>query len=256
MSATDDGHAASSATANGGANGGGSAAAWRERAVERSLRGARARALSRSERFISAASDLLTETGRTDFTVQQLVERSKTSLRSFYQHFGSKDELLLALFEELIRANVEQWRAESEQYDSYGDRLEAIITRVYGSATGQGHGGMSRALTLYHLQLAESRPDDFAAVLGPQRDLVLEIVQGGVAAGEFRQDIEPQQLTLIVMQTLVAAAHMHALGAYLTGEPLSPDELWRFMAGGLRHTTPTETGGARRRRPVRGTRHA
>ncbi len=248
MSTTDE-HAAPA-----GPNAGPAGAGWRERAVERSLRGARARALSRSERFIAAASELLTETGRTDFTVQQLVERSKTSLRSFYQHFGSKDELLLALFEELIRANVEQWRAESEQYDSYGGRMQAIIQRVYGSATGEGHGGMSRALTLYHLQLAESRPDDFAAVLGPQRDLILEIVQGGVAAGEFRQDIEPQQLTLIVMQTLVAAAHMHALGAYLTGEPLSPDELWRFMAGGLSTEAPTETGSPRRGRGARGAR--
>ncbi len=76
---------------------------WRERAVERSLRKARARAVTRSDRFIAAANALLQETGRTDFTVQEIVERSKMSLRSFYQHFASKDDLLLALFEELIR---------------------------------------------------------------------------------------------------------------------------------------------------------
>ena len=54
---------------------------WRERAVERSLRTARAKAVSRSDRFIQAAIEILTETGRTDFTVQELIERSKTSLR-------------------------------------------------------------------------------------------------------------------------------------------------------------------------------
>src|SRR5690242_17522451 len=85
---------------------------WRERAVERSLRSARAKAVSRSDRFIQTATELLSETGRTDFTVQELVERSKTSLRSFYQHFGSKDELLLALFEDIIRFATVEWRKE------------------------------------------------------------------------------------------------------------------------------------------------
>jgi len=76
------------------------------------LRTARAKAASRSDRFIQTAVELLSETGRTDFTVQELVERSKTSLRSFYQHFGSKDELLLALFEEVIRVQAADWREE------------------------------------------------------------------------------------------------------------------------------------------------
>src|SRR5205807_4446267 len=90
---------------------------WRERALERSLRTARAKAASRSDRFIQTAVELLSETGRTDFTVQELVERSKTSLRSFYQHFGSKDELLLALFEEVIRVQAADWRQELVEMD-------------------------------------------------------------------------------------------------------------------------------------------
>src|SRR4051794_41643141 len=99
-------------------------ATWRERAVERSLRNARAKAMSRSDRFIEVAMDLLNETGRTDFTVQELVERSKTSLRSFYQHFGSKDELLLALFEEVIRMSSEDWRQLVDEQDDCGGGLD------------------------------------------------------------------------------------------------------------------------------------
>ena len=43
-----------------------------------------------------------------DFTVQEVVERSGQSLRSFYQYFGGKHELLLALFEESVRWTAEQ----------------------------------------------------------------------------------------------------------------------------------------------------
>jgi AcrR family transcriptional regulator len=77
----------------------GEAEGWRERAVERSLRSARERAVSRSERFITVATQFLYETGSLEFTVADLVERSGMSLRSFYQHFSGKDELLLAVFE-------------------------------------------------------------------------------------------------------------------------------------------------------------
>lgn len=206
---------------------------WRERAVERSLRTARAKAMSRSDRFIEVAMELLGETGRTDFTVQELVERSKTSLRSFYQHFGSKDELLLALFEEVIRLSSADWRRQVQEQDNCVAGLESLVLTMYAQAIDQSMGGVSRALTSYHLQLAESRPSDYARVLAPMKDLILELVEAGVREGHFRDDIDPETLAMILMQTLVAAAHMHALGAYLTGGPLDAERLWAFCLGGL-----------------------
>src|SRR5437762_11831336 len=98
-------------------------ASWRERAIERSLRTARAKAMSRSDRVIQVAMELLSETGRTDFTVQELVEGSKTSVRSFYEHFGSNDELLLALFEEVIRVSSDECRRQGAQQDDCVARL-------------------------------------------------------------------------------------------------------------------------------------
>jgi AcrR family transcriptional regulator len=230
-------------------------ASWRDRAVERSLRTARAKAVSRSDRFIQTATELLSETGRTDFTVQELVERSKTSLRSFYQHFGSKDELLLALFEEVIRATTADWRAEVQQQDDSVAGLELLVLRLYAQSTDNTMGGMSRALTAYHLQLAESRPRDYARVLAPMQELIVELVESGVRAGRFRADIEPETLAIILMQTLVAATHMHALGAHLTGEPLDAERLWAFCLGGLTtQTTPVAAGRGVIRRAARAAR--
>jgi AcrR family transcriptional regulator len=215
-------------------------ASWRERAVERSLRSARAKAVSRSDRFIQTATELLSETGRTDFTVQELVERSKTSLRSFYQHFGSKDELLLALFEEVIRFATVEWRKEIVEQDDCVAGLELLVIRLYAQSTDTTMGGMSRALTAYHLQLAESRPEDYARVLSPMKDVIVELVEAGVESGRFRDDIDAESLAMILMQTLVAAAHMHALGAHLTGEPLDAERLWAFCMGGLSGPTTAQ----------------
>src|SRR3954463_9166907 len=76
--------------------------AWRERAVSRSLTAARSRAEQRVQRFLDAAFELIDEKGTTDFTIQEVIDRSKQSRRGFYQYFDGKDELLLALFEDSV----------------------------------------------------------------------------------------------------------------------------------------------------------
>ncbi|HTR71599.1 MAG TPA: TetR/AcrR family transcriptional regulator [Mycobacteriales bacterium] len=215
---------------------------WRDRAIERSLQSARARAVSRSDRFLQAAIQILSETGRTDFTVQELIDRSRTSLRSFYQHFSGKEELLLALFEEVIAGSVADWRAETATIDDPVDALHVVLERIHRQAGDPKGAGLNRALSVYHLQLADSRPSEYARVLAPLRELISEIVRRGVEGGSFRSDIEPETLAIIMMQTLVGAAHMHALGAELGGEPLDSEQLWDFCTGGLFGPTPRKKG--------------
>jgi AcrR family transcriptional regulator len=206
---------------------------WRERAIERSLRTARAKAVSRSDRFIQAAIEILTETGRTDFTVQELIERSKTSLRSFYQHFSGKEELLLALFEEVIATSAAEWRAGVETSPDVLNALHFVVEQVHAQAGNPAGGGINRALSVFHLQLAESRPAEYARVLAPLRELILDLVTRGVDDGTFRTDIDADTLATIMMQTIVGAAHMHALGSEPTGEPIDTEQLWQFCLGGL-----------------------
>src|SRR4051794_15345191 len=96
---------------------------WQQRALDRSLVDAKRRALTKSNGFVRAAMKLLNETGGLNFTVQDVVDRSKLSLRSFYQTFASKDELLLALFEEYI-VTAAAW--QSEQMAEHDDPVEQI----------------------------------------------------------------------------------------------------------------------------------
>ena len=90
------------------------AAGWRKRAVSRSLSAARTRAEQRVQRLLDAAFELIDEKGTTEFTIQEVVDRSKQSLRGFYQYFDGKDELLFALLEESIRESVEDLREAVE----------------------------------------------------------------------------------------------------------------------------------------------
>lgn|SRR5579875_4026744 len=205
---------------------------WRDRAVARSLRSARERAVSRSERFIAVATELLFETGSLDFTVQELVERSQMSLRSFYQHFASKDELLLAVFEEAVGKFVEGLREATGEIDDPLEKLRLYVTSFY-EAADSGNRPASSALSRYMLMLTQDQPAQLARVLEPQIALLSEIVEAGVAAGSLRGDIPPGALTLLVTQTVMSAVEMKALGAHLVGDGLTAEQLWDFCTGGV-----------------------
>ncbi|MBV9320400.1 MAG: TetR/AcrR family transcriptional regulator, partial [Mycobacterium sp.] len=105
--------------------------------------------VTRGDRFIKTAVAILGETGRTDFTVQEVVGRSKTSLRAFYQHFSSKDELLLALFERTMVQSAETWRAETTGMDSSA-ALKLVIDRVSAQPESSTQDSLNRALSLYN----------------------------------------------------------------------------------------------------------
>src|SRR5215471_16098458 len=110
---------------------GGDAPGWRHRAVSKSLKAARTRAEQRVQRLLDAAFALIDERGTTEFTIQEVVERSKQSLRGFYQYFEGKDELLFALLEESIRESFADIHAAVEAESEPIERLRAFTIRMH-----------------------------------------------------------------------------------------------------------------------------
>src|SRR3954453_11144869 len=99
----------------------------RELAVARGGHPARPRAETRVQRFLDAALELMSTTSGKDFTVQEVVERSGQSLRSFYQYFDGKYELLLALFEDSVRSTAQQLQAQTEDLADPLERLHIAV---------------------------------------------------------------------------------------------------------------------------------
>jgi uncharacterized protein (TIGR00369 family) len=197
---------------------------------------------TRGDRFIKTAVAILGETGRTDFTVQEVVARSKTSLRAFYQHFSSKDELLLALFERTMAHSAKIWRAETSGLDSSA-ALKLVIDRISAQPESSTQDSLNRALTLYNQHLAETRPRDYARVLSPLHQLIRDIVGRGITEGVFRPGLDVGATAAIVMQTLLGALRLRWLGAELNGTPIDAGKLYDFCCRAL-GATDGEAGAA------------
>jgi uncharacterized protein (TIGR00369 family) len=193
--------------------------------------------VTRGDRFIKTAVAILGETGRTDFTVQEVVARSKTSLRAFYQHFSSKDELLLALFDRTIAQSAEMWRAETIGLDSTA-ALKLVIDRISQQPESSTQDSLNRALSLYNQHLAETRPREYARVLSPLHQLIRDIVGQGITEGVFHPGLDQGAAAAIVMQTIVGAQRLHWLGTELNGTAIDAGQLYDFCsrALGIRET--------------------
>ncbi|MBE1494551.1 AcrR family transcriptional regulator [Amycolatopsis lexingtonensis] len=60
------------------------------------------------QRLLDGLAESITETGFRDTTVADVVRRARTSRRTFYEHFSSREECLIALLADANRAMIEQ----------------------------------------------------------------------------------------------------------------------------------------------------
>jgi AcrR family transcriptional regulator len=188
----------------------------------------------RVARFMRSALAILGETGRTDFTVLEVVERSKTSLRSFYQHFSTKDELLLALIDTIMTESTARWRTDTDTLPG-PTALRALIEWIAQPATSSTQDSINRGLTFYNDHLAESLPREYARVLAPLHQLIADILRRGIAEGTFRADVEVATTSVLIMQSLLGAMRLRSLGVELNGSPISAAHIYEFCVRGLRN---------------------
>jgi AcrR family transcriptional regulator len=211
------------------------AVSWREQAVARSLDSARVRAESRVQRFIDAAFDLLTVSAPgKDFTVQDVVEKSGQSLRSFYQYFGGKQELILALFEEAVRSTAEELGDRIRDEADPLERLHRFIIEYYAVCRPSKKRAKKRsplALAEFAQQLMTASPQDATRAFAPLVALFDEVLGDAVAAGVVRGDLSRRRLDGIVLETIMFHPFSTTIGISDGGDPA--EELWELILHGI-----------------------
>ncbi|WP_181696093.1 TetR/AcrR family transcriptional regulator [Nocardia sp. GTS18] len=206
--------------------------AWKQRAVERSLRSAKLRAEQRVQKFLDAAQAIITEKGSTDFTVQEVVDRSRQSLRSFYLQFDGKHELLLALFEDALNRTADQLAAAAEGKKTPLERLQVAVELLFELCRPDPT-AQRPLFTDFAPQLLVSHPAQVKVAHAPLLSLFTELMEEAEKAGEMRADLEPRRMAAVVMQTVMFTAQS-AGGSDEDGtHPITAGEIWNFCAYGF-----------------------
>ena len=162
--------------------------------------------------------------------MQDVVDRSKLSLRSFYQTFASKDDLLLALFEECVAVAAEWQRGKMEKHDDPIEQIRVFLTSLWSGNSAPRSCVRSRSTT------SRSRPHARATSRTRSNRSWRCCTRRSNAASppeQVRDDMDARRLAEILLHTGNAAVHTTILQ---TGSE-SPDDVWAFCLGGIRPRT-------------------
>lgn len=184
----------------------------------------------------------MAEGGRKDFTVQEVVERSGQSLRSFYQYFGGKHELLLGLFEESVRSTTAELikRIDSKAGDDSLERLHAFVVEYYKmchpSPKARSKGELpSPILVRFALQLITAHPAESSRAFVPLVSLFDELLVAAVDDGHIRDDVDRQAVAGSVLQVVMFNTFSSAIvaGHAEVAAPAAAEALWNVVLNGL-----------------------
>lgn len=219
------------------------ATTWREMAVSRSLDPARVRAEKRVQRFLDAALELMVTSPDKEFTVQEVVEVSGQSLRSFYQYFAGKHELLLALFEEAVRATAERLEGAVAKEADPLERLR-VFTDEYYRLCRPGTSGRtpkarktppSSVLADFAQQLLTDHPQEAANAFLPLASMFRTLLDEAADAGAIRPGLDHQQITGVVLQAVMFNSYADTISAATVraDADTAAAGLWNLLVHGL-----------------------
>ncbi|MCX4090884.1 TetR/AcrR family transcriptional regulator [Nocardia sp. alder85J] len=180
--------------------------------------------------ILDAAHRLVLQKGDA-FTTQELVKEAGVALQTFYRYFASKDQLLLAVFAEMIAvACVRSAEVAADLPDPIA-RLRYFITSTLGSLDAEGHdAATARFIVSTHWRLQQNFPEEMAEAVRPFATLLLGEIQKGIAAGQLRP-ADPERAAWFINELIRSVYHHYA---YAAVRPATlADDLWAFCLTAL-----------------------
>jgi AcrR family transcriptional regulator len=170
---------------------------WRRRVVGRSLRTAAERSVDRGMNLILAATAVLDRSDGGDITVQEVADEAGQSLRTLYQYFESKDDLLLAVFEETMRTYAKLIEQAISQLDDPLERLAGAIVGALRMPEVSGS-GIDRGLVRLRLRLSETKPESVGRAQSAVTTLIRDLVRSAATAGRIQAE-DPEAITFMIL---------------------------------------------------------
>ncbi|SEO82438.1 TetR/AcrR family transcriptional regulator [Trujillonella endophytica] len=204
--------------------------AWITRAADRapSVQNSRMRSMRRAQQIVDAARHLITTQG-SDFTTHMLVKEAGIAVQTLYKHFAGKDQVVLAVLEDMIAETVQQLEVASAEIADPVERLRFYVTTILGSL-GTQDSRVGRFITTEHWRLVALYPEEIGRATQPVADLFQRALREGEDAGLLHPSDAAYDAWLT--NELIRTVFHHYQFAS-TGEPADvvAERVWRFCLG-------------------------
>ncbi len=146
--------------------------------------------------IFDAAVDLFERKGYYKVTINDICERAGVSTGAFYNHFKSKDQVIIELFLR-IDSFYEDIAKDIASAESAWEKLEKLME---GAMSYMNSLGEPFTRILYHTQLGPMNKKAYMISLNrPLYNICLAFMEEGQRKGEVRQDIDARDLARVVI---------------------------------------------------------
>lgn len=202
---------------------------WAQRAADRSpsVRRSRDRSLARARQIVEAARRLVPVKGA-DFTTHELVKEAGIAIQTFYKHFASKDQVLLAVIEAMVAESADSLREQAQTVTDPVERLRCHVTGIIEVARVGGFASPeARFVTTQHWRLQQQFPDELAAADRPVTALLLEALYAAADAGTLTP-VNPEYDAWLASQLIMSVFHHYAFAKSEDTVDEVADRVWTF----------------------------
>jgi AcrR family transcriptional regulator len=145
---------------------------------------------------LDTTAALVAEHGLASVTMSQIAKQTGIGRATLYKYFPDVEAILLAWHQRQVAEHLDQLADVLDQAGHAGERLKAVL-EAYALMVHERHGGDLAALLHRGAHVARAHQQ--------LRDFVRDLLREGVASGEVRDDVAPEELASYCLHAVAAA---------------------------------------------------
>jgi len=168
------------------------------------------RAGDKRDRILKAAVKVFARTGFHATRVSEVAKAAGVADGTIYLYFKSKEDLLVALFEDRVKRLLDHLESELPKHDDAPTRLRAIIDMQLGLLEGERE--LAEVITVILRQSTRVMKELAAPYFLAYLEAIAKTIGEGQASGHFRRDVSPHIAARAIFGALDGITLTWALG--------------------------------------------
>jgi TetR/AcrR family transcriptional regulator, cholesterol catabolism regulator len=199
--------------------------------VARDARKPTVRPPRRTQEMIDAAAQVFAEKGYHGASTQDIADRLGIRQASLYYYFASKEAALELVCARGVEGYFERSKAIAAQSGSSADKLRALILQHLSPMLDRPH--YVRVFQTQRQFLPEPSRRRIGGLARQYEQVLQRVIDEGIRAGEFRNDIAPQHVMLTLLGACNAATAWQGVISGMTVQ-LAADTIFALMLNGVK----------------------
>ncbi|MEX8517254.1 MAG: TetR/AcrR family transcriptional regulator [Leptothrix sp. (in: b-proteobacteria)] len=171
------------------------------------------RKAERPQELLAAALSLFVEKGFAATRAEEVAQRAGVSKGTLYLYYPSKEELLKAVIRQYLSSEIADGAAVAQSFTgSSADGLRLVLSQWWERVLASPASGVFKLIITEVRNFPEIAEFYHREVVQPGEQVIGQLLQRGIDAGEFRPINVAAAVHSIVLPMVMLCLHKHSLG--------------------------------------------